>query len=270
MGPGTIHLTGNILELDENEMDDDDDDGESEDDMVDELKNLRWTEQQIKQLQNNEDSDDDSDNDDGENENEEDGEDGSEEEDDEEESKDDDSEDKKQVLPPTSKPETVVKQTKTPNGVNDQKSPKKEIESTIPKTPKTPDVETVTSKKSKDNQISEATPKKTVKNGIIIEELVEGSGVACKNGNGVGMFYRGRLKTSKKAFDACQSGKPFRFKLGAGKVIKGWDVGVLGMKVGGKRRLTIPSKLGYGGQGAPPDIPPNADLVFDIECKFVK
>merc|ERR1712123_279082 len=83
-GPGTIHLTGNILEL-ENDMDyDDDDDGESEDDMVDELKNLRWTEQQIKQLQNNEDSDDDSDNDDGENENEEDGADGSEEEDEEE------------------------------------------------------------------------------------------------------------------------------------------------------------------------------------------
>merc|ERR1711892_112388 len=253
MGPGTIHLTGNILELDENEVDYDDDDGESEDDMVDELKNLRWTEQQIKQLQNNEDSDDDS-----------------EEEDEEEESEDEEIEDKKQVLPPTSKPEAVIKQTKTPNGVNDQKSPKKEIESTIPKTPKTPDVETVTSKKSKDNQISEATPKKTVKNGIIIEELVEGSGVACKNGNGVGMFYRGRLKTSKKAFDACQSGKPFRFKLGAGKVIKGWDIGVLGMKVGGKRRLTIPSKLGYGGQGAPPDIPPNADLVFDIECKFVK
>merc|ERR1711892_747237 len=137
MGPGTIHLTGNILELDEIEMDYDDDDGESEDDMVDELKNLRWTEQQIKQLQNNEDSDDDS-----------------EEEEEEEESEDEEIEDKKQVLPPTSKPETVIKQTKTPNGVNDQKSPKKEIESTIPKTLKTPDVETVTSKKSKDNQIS--------------------------------------------------------------------------------------------------------------------
>ena len=64
--------------------------------------------------------------------------------------------------------------------------------------------------------------------------------------------------------------KPFKFKLGSGQVIKGWDVGVLGMKVGGKRRLTIPPALGYGGQGAPPDIPPNATLVFDIECKLVK
>merc|ERR1712129_313803 len=169
-GPGTIHLTGNILELDENEMDDDD--GESEDDMVDELKNLRWTEQQIKQLQNNEDSDDDSDDDDDENENEEDGEDGSEEEDDEEEREDEEIEDKKKVLPLTPKPETVIKQTKTPKGVDNQKSPKKEIEPTVPKTPKTPDGETVTAKKSKDNQISEAMPKKTVKNGIIIEELV--------------------------------------------------------------------------------------------------
>ena len=108
-----------------------------------------------------------------------------------------------------------------------------------------------------------------MKNGIIIEDLVEGSGVACQNGNGVGMFYTGRLKTSKKAFDSCQSGKPFRFKLGAGTVIKGWDIGLQGIKVGGKRQLTIPSAMGYGKRGAPPDIPPNSTLVFDVECKFI-
>ena len=80
----------------------------------------------------------------------------------------------------------------------------------------------------------------------------------------------GRLKSTNKKFDALQSGKPFKFKLGSGQVIKGWDVGVLGMKVGGKRKLIIPPQLGYGAQGAAPDIPPNATLVFDIECKLVK
>ena len=84
------------------------------------------------------------------------------------------------------------------------------------------------------------------------------------------LLFLGRLKSNNKKFDGLQSGKPFKFKLGSGQVIKGWDVGVLGMKVGGKRRLTIPPQLGYGGQGAPPDIPPNATLVFDIECKLVK
>jgi FK506-binding nuclear protein len=121
----------------------------------------------------------------------------------------------------------------------------------------------------KESQISEAKPRKVVKNGLIIEDLVGGSGVACTNGNGVGMYYTGRLKTSKKAFDSCKSGKPFRFKLGAGTVIQGWDIGLQGIKVRGKRRLTIPSAMGYGKRGAPPDIPPNSTLVFDVECKFI-
>ena len=80
----------------------------------------------------------------------------------------------------------------------------------------------------------------------------------------------GRLKTNNKKFDGLKDGAPFKFKLGKGQVIKGWDLGVMGMKVGGKRRLTIPPKFAYGASGAPPDIPPNSTLVFDIECKFVK
>ena len=84
------------------------------------------------------------------------------------------------------------------------------------------------------------------------------------------MFYSGKLQASGKQFDACQDGKPFKFKLGAGEVIKGWDVGVLGMKVGGKRRITVPAKMGYGQEGAQPEIPPNSTLVFEVECKFVK
>ena len=121
--------------------------------------------------------------------------------------------------------------------------------------------------------------------------MKEGSGPECKPGSKVGMFYEGRcpvmtfglrlwiiffftgrLKSNNKKFDSCgaENGKPFAFKLGKGEVIKGWDVGIVGMKVGGKRRLTIPPKLAYGEQGAQPDIPPHSTLVFEIECKFVK
>ena len=87
----------------------------------------------------------------------------------------------------------------------------------------------------------------------------------CSNTN-----FAGRLKSNNKKFDGLKAGDPFKFKLGGGQVIKGWDLGILGMKVGGKRKLTIPPKLAYGESGAPPDIPPNSTLVFDIECKFVK
>ena len=69
---------------------------------------------------------------------------------------------------------------------------------------------------------------------------------------------------------ANKKGKPFSFKLGAGEVIKGWDIGVVGMAVGGERRLTIPANLGYGSKGAPPSIPPNSKLIFDLKVLGVK
>jgi len=108
-----------------------------------------------------------------------------------------------------------------------------------------------------------------VKGGVQIEDIKVGNGPEAKVGNKVGMYYEGRLKSNNKQFDANKSGKPFSFKLGKGDVIKGWDVGVLGMKVGGKRRLTIPPKMAYGESGAPPDIPPHSTLVFEVECKHV-
>ena len=77
------------------------------------------------------------------------------------------------------------------------------------------------------------------------------------------------FRVSFAVFDSCLKGKPFKFRLGAGEVIKGWDVGVEGMKVGGKRRLTIPPQMAYGAKGAPPDIPANSHLVFEVECKAV-
>merc|ERR1711892_1079104 len=172
-------------------------------------------------------------------------------------------EEKKLAKTPKAEPKTPKTELKTPK--QEAKTPK---ESKTPKQEvKTPKLE---SKTPKDAQTPGKTPKRTLKGGVVAEDIIEGTGPECKPGNMVGMYYEGRLKSTNKKFDGLQSGKPFKFKLGSGQVIKGWDVGVLGMKVGGKRKLIIPPQLGYGAQGAAPDIPPNATLVFDIECKLVK
>ena len=111
-------------------------------------------------------------------------------------------------------------------------------------------------------QFSQKTKERNV-GGVLIEELSEGSGAVAENGKRLKMGYVGKLKSNGKVFDA-SGGKPFAFRLGRSEVIKGWDMGCLGMKVGGKRRLTIPPNLAYGKSGAPPTIPPNATLCFDI------
>eukprot|EP01133_Synstelium_polycarpum_P011424 gene11424-13316_t len=109
-------------------------------------------------------------------------------------------------------------------------------------------------------------------NGLIIEELSLGNGPEAVKGKKIFVKYIGKL-TNGKTFDKSLV-KPFDFKLGMGQVIKGWDLGFAGMKVGGRRRLTIPAKLGYGQQGAAPDIPGGATLVFDVElcrdCSILK
>ncbi|KAH4279447.1 peptidylprolyl isomerase [Parastagonospora nodorum] len=104
-----------------------------------------------------------------------------------------------------------------------------------------------------------------VVSGVTVEDKKEGKGKAAKKGDRVEMRYIGKLKNGK-VFDSNKKGKPFAFKLGVGQVIKGWDVGVAGMTPGGERRLTIPAALAYGKKGAPPDIPANSDLIFDIKC----
>ncbi|WXU00555.1 MAG: FK506-binding protein [Catillopecten margaritatus gill symbiont] len=96
-----------------------------------------------------------------------------------------------------------------------------------------------------------------------IEELEVGKGKACKAGDFVSMHYTGWLTNGKKFDSSVDSGMPFDFKLGAGHVIPGWDEGIEGMKVGSKRKLTIPSKLAYGEFGAGP-IPPNATIIFEV------
>lgn len=105
--------------------------------------------------------------------------------------------------------------------------------------------------------------------GLIISDLVVGDGDEAKAGQTVTVNYTGTLENGEQ-FDTSIGRAPFSFPLGGGRVIKGWDEGVAGMMVGGKRKLTIPPELGYGSRGAGNVIPPNATLIFEIELLKVK
>ncbi|XP_017104930.2 39 kDa FK506-binding nuclear protein [Drosophila bipectinata] len=111
---------------------------------------------------------------------------------------------------------------------------------------------------------------RTVSGGVKVSDVVVGKGDEAKSGKRVFVYYTGRLQSNNKTFDSLAKGKGFKFALGRGEVIKGWDVGVVGMKVGGKRRVTCPPHMAYGSRGAPPKIPPNSTLVFDVELKAVQ
>ena len=101
--------------------------------------------------------------------------------------------------------------------------------------------------------------------GLQIEELVVGTGAAAASGQKVSVHYTGWLTNGTKFDSSKDRNEAFQFGLGRGQVIRGWDEGVQGMKVGGKRKLTIPPELGYGARGAGGVIPPNATLVFEVE-----
>jgi FKBP-type peptidyl-prolyl cis-trans isomerase FkpA len=101
--------------------------------------------------------------------------------------------------------------------------------------------------------------------GLKYEDLNEGTGEVAKAGDTVQVHYTGWLTDNTKFDSSRDRGSPFSFRLGAGRVIQGWDEGVAGMKVGGKRKLHIPPALGYGARGAGGVIPPNAELIFEVE-----
>ena len=103
-----------------------------------------------------------------------------------------------------------------------------------------------------------------------MEDLVVGTGPEARKGQTVSVHYTGWLTDGKKFDSSKDRGQPFQFALGRGQVIQGWDDGVAGMKVGGKRKLTIPPELGYGAAGAGGVIPPNATLVFEVELLGVR
>ena len=105
----------------------------------------------------------------------------------------------------------------------------------------------------------------TTESGLEYVDMVVGTGRQPEVGDTASVHYTGWLADGKKFDSSVDRKEPFSFRVGAGQVIKGWDEGVMGMKIGGKRKLTIPPQLGYGARGAGGVIPPNATLTFDVE-----
>lgn len=105
----------------------------------------------------------------------------------------------------------------------------------------------------------------TTESGLEYRDIECGTGTEAANGSTLTVRYVGRLSSGKEFDSSRAAGGPFRFALGAGQVIEGWDQGLVGMKVGGTRELTVPPELAHGEEGAPPVIPPNVTLIFEVE-----
>jgi peptidylprolyl isomerase len=110
----------------------------------------------------------------------------------------------------------------------------------------------------------------TTASGLKYVEIKEGTGPSPQSSQMVTVHYTGTLQDGKKFDSSVDRGQPLQFKIGVGQVIKGWDEGILTMKVGGKRKLIIPPELGYGSRGAGGVIPPNATLIFEVELLDIK
>ena len=137
------------------------------------------------------------------------------------------------------------------------------------------DVKDVPKGNPKDSKAKDAQPPKepktvTTASGLKFQDLKAGEGASPKSGSEVTVHYTGWLENGTKFDSSVDRGEPFQFRIGLGQVIKGWDEGVLGMKVGGKRKLIIPAALGYGDRGAGALIPPGATLVFEVELLGVR
>jgi peptidylprolyl isomerase len=110
----------------------------------------------------------------------------------------------------------------------------------------------------------------TTPSGLRYHDELVGGGTEARSGNRVAVHYTGTLESGSKFDSSRDRGTPLEFVLGTGSVIQGWDEGISGMRVGGRRRLVIPAALGYGARGYPPVIPPNSTLVFDVELMEVR
>jgi peptidylprolyl isomerase len=117
---------------------------------------------------------------------------------------------------------------------------------------------------------TKAGPEIVTASGLKYVDLVQGDGPSPQTGQTVTVNYIGTLENGKKFDSSFDHGQPAEFRLAPGSVIDGWVEGLASMKVGGKRKLTVPARLAYGPQGRPPTIPPNATLVFDVELLGVK
>jgi peptidylprolyl isomerase len=142
--------------------------------------------------------------------------------------------------------------------------------STPAATTSTPATTTAAPKGALNHKPKVTPPKGPAPAKLVIKDLIKGTGQAAKARDNLTVQYVGVLYNGGKQFDASwDRHQPFQFPLGQGMVIPGWDQGLKGMRIGGRRELIIPSNLAYGPQGAPPSIPPNAPLIFVIDLKAI-
>ena len=179
----------------------------------------------------------------------------------------DDEEDMEEEVAMEEKPSTKSKR-KTPPSEEKPSTPKKKEKETPKKKEKEVKKAETPAKETKEKKEKKEKKKKnkmvSLSSGLKYQDTEIGTGVPVKKGAKLSMRYRGVLENGREFDSNMPRGNPFSFRLGKGEVIKGWDEGILGMRVGGKRMLVIPANLGYGRRGAPPDIPGNATLYFEV------
>eukprot|EP01083_Nonionella_stella_P063400 164749_1 len=197
------------------------------------------------------------------------------EEEEEEPQEEEESEEEEEVVePPTKKQKTqkgakATKKGKKGEESKKRKSPQQKAQKAVKSPPQKAQKAQEEEKGEKSKKNKKSKKMGSLKGGIKFRDMKVGNGKQLATGDKVSVFYVGQTD-DKKVFDKAISGNGFEFNFGKGDVIKGWDLGLKGMKVGGKRKLIIPSKLAYGSNGSPPSIPPNATLTFTIEVRSAK